>query len=112
MVLTQSFPKILQSAELKLLYRPFAAPNLQRNFADTLLLNKTHFDDPALILRQFLQQAEDLRAALDFVEPGFLDDFGRRDFLLPRHALRSIREGVSSYPVQPRRERHPSPFIA
>src|SRR5579859_2743883 len=67
MVAPYSVSQVLQGAELKLLYRSFAALQLLRNLTQTSLLGKTPDDDEALVLWKAIHQLEEQGALLGVV---------------------------------------------
>src|SRR5277367_2566568 len=66
---TQPHPQILQAAELKLLDTALRSPERGRDFANRFVFRKAHRDHPRLIARQPLDQLEQPRAPLFFLEP-------------------------------------------
>src|SRR5277367_1909646 len=66
---TQPHPQILQAAELKLLDTALRSPERGRDFANRFVFRKAHRDHPRLIARQPLDQLEQSRAPLFFLEP-------------------------------------------
>jgi len=102
----------MQGAELELLYRALASPELVRDFTNTLVVRKPHYDHPALIGRKAIYKLEEPRALFDFFHIElFRSEFGCwKNFLLLGRPFGAIDYRIRSDPEEPGGERHTTPF--
>jgi hypothetical protein len=101
-----------KTAELKLFDGALGAPEMARNFANALLLRKTHLNDAALIYWKATDETKNAGAVFNVfqIRRGWSGIFPRGVPMLPGGAFPTIREGVGRDAIEPRGKRNAAPL--
>src|SRR5437763_9512174 len=100
----------LQGAKLKLLDRPFCAPQLLRNFLQALLIDKPPENHQPLVRWKTLHQLKQHGASLNrLVRAGLFQNVSR-NFVVSRLALPSVSQRIGGDPQEPRHKRNAAPL--